>query len=208
MLLLFKHNFLVLVMWLPTNFFSLKKDMDLKECTFQAMSNLETEIKAMHSLRKRLQTNVNDSLLRVMKSDDKEFSTCNIDDYDNLVNLLNIVKSIEMLLQNLSIKIDSTRYLQELVNILNNATHSTHVIKSDISRIVPVVDSTLDRIINSMLEIKTELKIKELGERWPYELPIAIPQVDIELPTTSQARTPNIGAINLTSFTTAVHTQI
>ncbi|MEE8133399.1 MAG: hypothetical protein V3T40_07485, partial [Nitrososphaerales archaeon] len=70
------------------------------------------------------------------------------------------------------------------------------------------VDSTLDRIINSMLEIKTELKIKELGERWPYELPIAIPQVDIELPTTSQARTPIIGAINLTSFTTAVHTQI
>ncbi len=196
-------------MQLPINFFLLKKDMDLKERTFQAMSNLETELKAMHSLRNRLQTNVNDSLMQAMKSDNKELATQYIDEYDDLVNLLNIVNSAEMLLQNLSVKIDSARYLQEFVNILENAMRSVRVIKSDISRIVPVVDSTLDRINHSIIEIKSELKINQLEERRGYELPVTMPQVNIELPSTAtvQLRT-NISAINLTTFTTAVHTQV
>jgi len=196
-------------MQLPINFFLLKKDMDLKERTFQAMSNLETELKAMHSLRNRLQTNVNDSLMQAMKSDNKELATQYIDECDDLVNLLNIVNSAEMLLQNLSVKIDSARYLQEFVNILENAMRSVRVIKSDISRIVPVVDSTLDRINHSIIEIKSELKINQLEERRGYELPATMPQVNIELPSTAavQLRT-NISAINLTTFTTAVHTQV
>jgi hypothetical protein len=181
--------------------------MDLKERTFQAMSNLETELKAMHSLRNRLQTNVNDSLMQAMKSDNKELATHYIDEYDDLVNLLNIVKSAEILLQNLSVKIDSARYLQEFVNILDNAMRSVRVIKSDISRIVPVVDSTLDTINHSIIEMKSELKINQLTERRGYELPPTMPQVNIELPST-KLRTPNISAINLTTFTTAVHTQV
>jgi hypothetical protein len=195
---------MVLFVQLPTNFFSLKKDMDLKERTVQAMYNLETEIKAMHSLRNRLQKNVNDSLLEAVKSD--EPTTHYLDEYDDLVKLLNIVKSAEMLLQNLSVKIDSTQYLQEFVNILDSAMRSVYTIKSDISRIVPVVDSTLDRINNSIMEMKTELKINEIARR-SYELPVTMPHVNIELPVTIQSRT-NIGAINLTTFTTAVHTQV
>ena len=195
---------MVLFVQLPTNFFSLKKDMDLKERTVQAMYNLETEIKAIHSLRNRLQKNVNDSLLEAVKSD--EPTTHYLDEYDDLVKLLNIVKSAEMLLQNLSVKIDSTQYLQEFVNILDSAMRSVYTIKSDISRIVPVVDSTLDRINNSIMEMKTELKINEIARR-SYELPVTMPHVNIELPVTIQSRT-NIGAINLTTFTTAVHTQV
>jgi len=196
---------MVLFVQLPTNFFLLKKDMDLKERTVQAMYNLETEIKAIHSLRNRLQKNVNDSLLEAVKSD--EPTTHYLDEYDDLVKLLNIVKSAEMLLQNLSVKIDSTQYLQEFVNILDSAMRSVYTIKSDISRIVPVVDSTLDRINNSIMEMKTELKINEIAVRRRYELPVTMPHVNIELPVTIQSRT-NIGAINLTTFTTAVHTQV
>lgn len=196
---------MVLFVQLPTNFFSLKKDMDLKERTVQAMYNLEIEIKAMHSLRNRLQKNVNDSLLEAVKSD--ESTTHYLDEYDDLIMLLNIVKSAEMLLQNLSVKIDSTQYLQEFVNILDSAMRSVYTIKSDISRIVPVVDSTLDRINNSIMEMKTELKINEIAVRRSYELPVTMPHVNIELPVTIQSRT-NIGAINLTTFTTAVHTQV
>jgi hypothetical protein len=195
---------MVLFVQLPTNFFSLKKDMDLKERTVQAMYNLEIEIKAIHSLRNRLQKDVNDSLLEAVKSD--EPTTHYLDECDDLVKLLNIVKSAEMLLQNLSVKIDSTQYLQEFVNILDSAMRSVYTIKSDISRIVPVVDSTLDRINNSIMEMKTELKINEIARR-SYELPVTMPHVNIELPVTIQSRT-NIGAINLTTFTTAVHTQV
>lgn len=199
--------FMVLLMQLPINFLSSKKDLNLKERTFQAISNLETEIKAMHSLRTRLQSNVNISMLAAMKSGDKESAIHHMEEYDDLVNLLNIVKSAETLLQNLSVKIDSVRYLQELVTILDSAVHSVNVIKSDISRLVPAVDCTLDRIQNSIVEIKASLKINEVMERKGVELPLTMPYVNIELPTTG-SRVANIGAINLTTFTTAVHTQV
>lgn len=198
---------MVLIMQIPTNFFSLKKDVDLKERTVQAISDLETEIKAMHSLRNRLQTNVNDSLLEAMKSDNKEMATRYIDEYNDLVNLLDIVKSAEMLLQNLSVKIDSARYLQQLVAILDSAMRSVRVIKSDISRIVPAVDSTLDRISSSIIEIKGALQINTVTEQQHCELPVTMPQVNIELPATVQTSS-CIGAINLTTFTTAVHTHV
>ena len=181
---------MVLIMQIPTNFFSLKKDVDLKERTVQAISDLETEIKAMHSLRNRLQTNVNDSLLEAMKSDNKEMVTRYIDEYNDLVNLLDIVKSAEMLLQNLSVKIDSARYLQQLVAILDSAMRSVRVIKSDISRIVPAVDSTLDRISSTIVEIKGALQINTATEQQHCELPVTMPQVNIELPATAQTKTP------------------
>ncbi len=192
------------------NFFTLKKDIDLKERTYQAMSDLETEIKAMHSLRNRLQSTVNDALTSAMKSDNKELATHCIEQYDDLVYMLNIVKSAEMLLQNLSVKIDSARYLQEFVSILDKAMISLRVVKSDISRIVPAIDTTLDAITNSIIEIRADLKIKELGKNEnDYELPAVMPEVRIELPAATKPVKPvDIGAINLTSFTTEVHTQV
>ena len=170
-------------MQIPSNFFATKKSIDLKERTFQAISDLETEIKSMHSLRSRLQSNVNDVLLSAMKSDNKELATHYIEEYDDLANLLNIVRSAELLLQNLSVKIDSTRYLQELVTILDSAMGSLRVIKADISRIVPAIDSRLNTISSSIIEIKTDLQIKELFEQSKdYELPTLMPRIKIELP--------------------------
>jgi len=190
-----------------TSFFTLKKDIDLKERTYQAMSDLETEIKAMHSLRSRLQSTVNDTLTSAMKSDNKELATHYIEEYDDLVNLLNIVKSAEMLLQNLSVKIDSARYLNEFVVILETAMVSLRVIKSDISRIVPAVDNTLDTISNSIREIKADLKIKELVMQRD-ELPTVVPETGVELPAARPVKSVDVSAINLTSFTTAVHTLV
>ena len=190
------------------NLFAPKKDIDLKERTYQAISDLETEIKSMHSLRNRLQFIVNDALVSAMKSDNKEFATHHIEEYDDLVNMLNIVKSAEMLLQNLSVKIDSARYLQEFVVILDSAMTSLGIIRSDISRIVPIIDTNLDRISNSIREIKTDLKIKELAQQKDCELPAVLPEIDIELPATKPLRTVDFSAINLTSFATEVHTQV
>lgn len=167
-----------------SNLFALKKNIDLKERTYQAMSDLEVEIKAMHSLRNRLQSTVNDALSSAMKSDNKEMATNYIEEYDDLVNLLNIIKSAEILLQNLSVKIDSARYLQEFVAILDNAMISLRVVKSDISRIVPAIDTTLDKITNSITEIRTDLKIKELVKHEKDELPAVVPEIGIELPAT------------------------
>ena len=199
---------LFLVYSMISNFFALRKGIDLKERTYQAMSDLETEIKAMHSLRSRLQSTVNDTLTSAMKSDNKELATHYIEEYDDLVNLLSIVKSAEMLLQNLSVKIDSARYLNEFVVILENAMTSLRVVKSDISRIVPAVDNTLDRISNSITEIKADLKIRELVKQRDYELPVVMPELGIELPTAKPMKATDVSAINLTSFTTAVHTLV
>ncbi|MFQ5920597.1 MAG: hypothetical protein ACE5JV_01105 [Nitrososphaerales archaeon] len=166
--------------------FTQKRHTDLKERTCQAISDLETEIKAMYSLRSRLQSSVNDALASAMSSYDKEQATRKMEDYDELANLLNIVRSAEMLLQNLSVKIDSTRYLQELVTILDRAMVSLRVIKSDISGIVPAIDTTLDMITNSIVEIRTDLKIEEEEisvQNNGSELSAVIAEVAIELPS-------------------------
>lgn len=193
-----------------SNFFTLKKGIDLKARTYQAMSDLEIEIKAMHSLRNRLQSTVNDALTSAMKSGNKELATHYVEQYDDLVYMLDIVKSAEILLQNLSVKIDSARYLQEFVSILDRAMISLRVVKSDISRIVPAIDTTLDAISSSITEIRADLKIKELVKSEDnYELPVVMPEVRTELPAaTKPVKAVDIGAINLTSFTTEVHTQI
>jgi hypothetical protein len=191
-----------------TNLFALKSDIELKERTYQAISDLETEIKAVHSLRNRLQSTVNDTLASAIRSDDKEMANRYIEEYDDLVNLLNIVKSGEILLQNLSVKVDSARYLHEFIVILNSAMMSLRVIKSDISRIVPTIDTTLDTIGNSITEIREDLRISVLQRENDHELPTVMPEVNSELPTTKPTKAVEIGAINLTSFTTAVHTQV
>ncbi len=160
-----------------TNLFTFRKDIDLKDKTYQAMSDLETEIKAMHSLRNRLQCTVNDALASTMRSENKELALQSVEQHDDLVYMLDIVKSAEILLQNLSVKIDSARYLQEFVSILDRAMTSLHIVKSDISRIVPAIDTKLDAITNSMADIKAELKIKELVKTADsYELPSVLPR--------------------------------
>ncbi|MEM2760464.1 MAG: hypothetical protein QXU32_08065 [Nitrososphaerales archaeon] len=165
-----------------SNGFLSKKDIHLKERTFQAISDLETEIKAIHSLRSRLKSSVNDSLFAAMKVENKEKSLCYIDEYNDLTNLLAIVRSAEMLLQNLSVKIDSVRYLQELVTILDSATRSVHMIKFDISRLLPAVNSALDMINGTIVEMKDVLRI-DAAKQQSCELPFTIPDVNVKLPT-------------------------
>ena len=191
-------------MHLLPSFFSLKKDVDLRKRTFQAMNNLEDEIMAMHSLQDKLHKHVNDSVLDATKLDNKEFDTHYRGRYENLVNLLEIVKFSEKLLEILSVKIDTTRYLQEFVNILESAICAANAMKSNLVRSVTEVDSTLEKIRNSIMEIKTELNIIEPN----YELPAMVTQVSIELPSIQRSRIKNNSAINLTTFTTAVHTHV
>ena len=168
------------------------------------MNNLEDEIMAMHSLQDKLHKHVNDSVLDATKLDNKEFDTHYRGRYENLVNLLEIVKFSEKPLEILSVKIDTTRYLQEFVNILESAICSANAMKSNLVRSVTEVDSTLEKIRNSIMEIKTELNIIEPN----YELPAMVTQVSIELPSIQRSRIKNNSAINLTTFTTAVHTHV
>ncbi len=204
-LLSFKlYFFVVLIMHSLSSFFSLKKDVDLRKRTFQAMNNLEDEIMAMHSLQDKLHKHVNDSVLDAIKLDNKEFDTYYKGGYENLVNLLDIVKFFEKLLEILSVKMDTTRYLQEFVNILESAICSANAMKSNLVRSVTEVDSTLEKIRNSIMEIKTELNIIEPN----YELPAMVTQVSIELPSIQRSRIRNNSAINLTTFATAVHTHV
>ncbi len=164
---------------------------ELKERTIQAISDLEAELKAMYSLRSRLQSSVGDALALAMRAPDEEAAASRGEDYDELVNLLNIVRSTEILLQNLSVKIDSARYLQELVTILDRAMVSLRVIKSDISRITPAIDAKIDSIGSSIMEIKEDLKIEtrsEHGTELPKVMPETIALPDLAAPRQAEAR--------------------
>jgi hypothetical protein len=191
-------------MQIPINFM-FKKDTSLKERTLEAMGSLEIEIRAMHHLRNRLQTTLSNSLT-LGNRDDRPFAPNLVGDSENLINLVNIVKHAEVLLQNLSVKMDSVLYLQEFVTILDSAMRSARILKSDVSRIVPAIDHTLDKVSTSLVEMKTELMLYQ-PPRENYDLPLVVPKTDVELPLVVN-KCSSIGATNLTTFTTAVHTQI
>lgn len=158
------------------------KNVELVARTRRAIIELEVELTAIHALRSRLKSSVNDTLALAMKSGSKELAAHYQEEGDNLAALLDIARSAEMLLQNLSIKIESARYLQELVAILDRAAASLRVIKSGISTMMPVLDSTLDTIGSSIAGIKSDLKIQEVLRERTEELPEVTARNATELP--------------------------
>jgi hypothetical protein len=77
----------------------------------------------------------------------------NNDRYQEFYRILELVKVGEMVLFELSYKIESTRLLEEFIRIIEGAATSIGEIKDDIEQIIPIAESALQDIHDAITKI-------------------------------------------------------
>ncbi len=115
-----------------------------KERMLSALKELESSINSIHMLRNKL-------LARF----ESKFE-CRDERYENTDIIL---ASIENLLSALSNKLDTIVYFYEMMIILEKVVRSLNTIKDDIDEFLPSLDLALDNILNSLIEIRSILRI-------------------------------------------------
>src|SRR5262245_1736644 len=92
----------------------------------------------------------------------------NHDGRQELDRILELVKNDEMILQEMSQKIESARFLEEFVLIMDSAASSVSSVKSDLEQIVPAAEAALEQMHDAISSVSSglsaELKQEILAE--------------------------------------------
>jgi len=117
----------------------------MKERAKAALTSLQRNAYAMSMLRSRLESRIN--LILNENSGDKS------ENYQELTNILELVKCGEMILNDMSVKIESARFLQEFILIIDAAAASVSEIKNDIVHILPMAETALQEIHDAIAKV-------------------------------------------------------
>jgi len=129
-----------------------KKSGSLKERANAALSNLQRNAYAMSMLRTRLESRISYAL-----SQNQGRGDC-----QELTRVLELVKNGEMILHELSQKIESARFLEEFVMIMDSAASSVSDIKDDLEQMVPAAEAALEEMNDAIAKVSTGLA-SEIG---------------------------------------------
>ena len=92
----------------------------------------------------------------------------NNDGHQELDRILELVKNGEMILQEMSQKIESAKFLEEFVLIMDSAASSVSSVKSDLEQIVPAAEAALEQMHDAISKVSSglsaELKQEILAE--------------------------------------------
>ena len=112
----------------------------------------------MSMLRSKLESRINLALNE----------TGNHDSRRELDRILELVKNGEMILQEMSQKIESARFLEEFVLIMDSALSSVSSVQSDLEQIVPAAEAALEQMHDAISKVSSgvsaELKQEILTE--------------------------------------------
>ncbi|MEM4274825.1 MAG: hypothetical protein QXK74_02730 [Candidatus Nitrosocaldaceae archaeon] len=122
-----------------------------KERIEYALKEIEKSINSINLLRNRLLESFNEKF--------PEYSNEPIDD----------LSSIQVLLLALHNKIDSIARFYELVTIMENTSKTLDCVIDEMNDLLPSIDLALNNIMNSLIEVKAILGIK--NEKMYPELP-------------------------------------
>jgi len=106
---------------------------------------MQRNASAMSMLRSRLESRVNTIL-------DKEGKT---EGYQELSRVLELVRNSELILHEMTEKIESARYLEEFVAIMDNAASSVSEVKGDLERMVPEAEAALEEMHDAFSKVST-----------------------------------------------------
>ncbi len=120
-----------------------RKDSSLRERASVALASLERNACAMAMLRSRIESRA-DFILK---------SKGGGDEYQELARVLELVKNGELILNELSGKIEAARFLEEFVTIINGAAESVGAVKSDVENLVPLAESALAKMEDAISKI-------------------------------------------------------
>lgn len=121
-----------------------RKDSTLRERAAVALASLERNAYAMGMLRGRIESRAS----FVLKSQGN-----NSDEYQELARVLELVKNGELILNELSGKMEAARFLEEFVMIINGAAESVSAVKGDMEHLVPLAEKALAEMHDAISKI-------------------------------------------------------
>jgi hypothetical protein len=99
----------------------------------------------MSMLRSRLESRVN----FILSKDGKTES------YQELSRVLELARNSELILHEMTEKIESARYLEEFVAIMDSAALSVSEVKGDLERMVPEAEAALEEMHDTFSKVST-----------------------------------------------------
>jgi hypothetical protein len=124
-----------------------KKNASIKERANAALASLQRNAYAMGILRSRLESRINFTLA----------GKGNTDGCQELARVLELVKNGELILHEMSEKIESARFLEEFVMIMDSAASSVSEIKSDLEQMVPAAEAALEEMHDAISKVSSGL---------------------------------------------------
>jgi hypothetical protein len=131
-----------------------KKSASLKERANAALVCLQRNAYAMGMLRSRLESRINFAL-----NEKGSAESC-----QELTRVLELVKNGEMILHEMSEKIESARFLEEFVVIMDSAASSVSEIKGDLEQMVPAAEAALEEMHDAIGKVSTGLPAEFMQE--------------------------------------------
>jgi hypothetical protein len=132
-----------------------KKNASIKERANAALASLQRNAYAMGILRSRLESRINFILNGSGRTEG----------YQELTRVLELVKNGELILHEMSEKIESARFLEEFVVIMDSAASSVSAIKNDLEQMVPAAEAALEEMHEAISKVSG--MPAELGEIEP-----------------------------------------
>jgi hypothetical protein len=124
-----------------------KKNASMKERANAALASLRRNAYAMGILRSKLESRINFSLNQKGGAEG----------YAELTRVLELVKTGEMILHEMSEKIETARFLEEFAVIMDSAASSVRDIKEDLGQMVPAAEAALEEIHDAISRVSTGL---------------------------------------------------
>lgn len=124
-----------------------KKNASIKERANAALASLQRNAYAMGMLRSRIESRVNFIL-----NEKGNAESC-----QELSRVLELVKNGELILHEMSDKIESARFLEEFAAIMGSAASSVSEIKEDLEQMVPAAEAALEEMHDAISKVSTGL---------------------------------------------------
>ena len=124
-----------------------KKNASIKERANAALASLQRNAYAMGMLRSRLESRINFILSKDGRTEG----------YQELTKVLELVKNGELILHEMSEKIESAKFLEEFVVIMDSAASSVSEIKGDLEQMVPAAEAALEEMHDAISKVSTGL---------------------------------------------------
>ncbi|AFU57508.1 MAG: hypothetical protein QXX64_02110 [Nitrososphaera sp.] len=127
--------------------FKKSNNASIKERANAALASLQRNAYAMGMLRSRLESRINFTL-----NEKGSTESC-----QELTRVLELVKNGEMILHEMSEKIESARFLEEFVMIMDSAASSVSEIKDDIEQMMPAAEAALEEMHDAISKVSSGL---------------------------------------------------
>ena len=114
----------------------------MKERANAALASLQRNACAMGMLRSRLESRIN------FLNGSGQAESC-----QELTRMLELVKNGEAILSEMSEKVESARFLEEFIMIIDNAAASVGEIKSDVEQLVPIAEAAMSEMHDAIARV-------------------------------------------------------